>query len=118
MPRAKNVPTRLRRKKRVLKRAKGYRGGRHRLYRTAMESVLRADAFAYRDRRQRKRNFRSLWITRIAAACRSRNLSYSRFIKGLADANVELNRKMLAETAVNDPACFDRLVTLAQAGPA
>jgi large subunit ribosomal protein L20 len=106
-------PARHRRHKRVLRAAKGYYGARSRLYRTAKEAVLRAHAYAYRDRRNRKRTFRALWITRIGAACRERGISYNQFIHGLAEAKVGLNRKMLSEIAVADPKGFDQLVARA-----
>ena len=114
MPRVTRSPSRRRKHKRVLKAAKGYYGGRSRLYRTAKEAVMRANAYAYRDRRTRKREFRALWITRIGAACRQGGTSYSRFIHGLGQAGVELNRKMLAEIAVADPKGFDRILQVAQ----
>jgi large subunit ribosomal protein L20 len=104
---------RARRKRRVLKAARGYRGGRSKLYRTAMNALTRAGQYAYRDRRSRKRSFRSLWITRITAACRERGTRYSLFIAGIKQANVDLNRKMLSEIAILDPAAFDALVALA-----
>jgi len=107
-------PTRRRRHKRVIRAAKGYYGARSRLYRTAKEAVMRAHAYAYRDRRNRKRDFRALWITRIGAACRQRGMAYHRFIHGLSEAGVALNRKMLAEIAVTDPNGFDRLVAVAR----
>ncbi len=116
MPRVTLSPARRRRHKRILRQAKGYRGGRSRLYRTAKEAVMRARAYAYRDRRTRKREFRALWITRIGAACRMRDISYNQFIHGLQKANVQLNRKMLAEIAVSDPEAFDRLVAIAREG--
>ncbi len=97
-------------KKRLFKRAKGYVGGRHRLFRTAKENLIRAGVYAYRDRRVRKRDFRRLWIIRINAACRQRGIRYSQFIAGLLKANIELNRKSLAEIAVNDPKGFDAIV--------
>jgi large subunit ribosomal protein L20 len=114
MARVTSAPARRRRHKRVLKAARGYYGARSRLYRTAKEAVLRANAYAYRDRRNRKRVFRALWITRIGAACRQRGLSYSRFIHGLSQAGIGLNRKMLAEIAVADPAGFDKIAELAK----
>ncbi len=114
MPRVTLSPTRRKRHKRILREAKGYRGGRSRLYRTAKEAVMRARAYAYRDRRARKREFRALWITRIGAACRMRGISYNAFIHGLQQASVQLNRKMLAEIAVSDPEAFDRLVEVAR----
>ena len=115
MPRVSTAPARRRRHKRILKAARGYYGARSRLYRTAKEAVLRANAYAYRDRRNRKREFRALWITRVGAACRQRGLSYSRFIHALGQAGVAVNRKMLAEIAVADPHGFDKLVDLATA---
>jgi large subunit ribosomal protein L20 len=115
MPRAKGGAKTRRRHKKVLKRAKGYVGGRGRLYRTAAETVLRAGASAYRDRRQKKRRFRSLWIVRINAAARAAGLSYSSLMNGLKRAGVTLDRKMLAELAVNDPATFARLADSAKA---
>jgi large subunit ribosomal protein L20 len=109
MPRAKGGFKTRRRRKKILKKAKGYVGGRHRLYRTAAETVLRAGAFAYRDRRRKKREARSLWIVRINAACRQLGLSYAAFMAGLKKAGVRLDRKILAELAVRDPAAFGRL---------
>lgn len=106
---------RRRAKKRLFKRAKGFRGGRGKLLRTVKETVLRADVFATRDRRVRKRDFRSLWIVRINAAVRMRGLRYSQFISGLKKANVVLDRKMLADMAVADPVAFDKVVELAKA---
>ena len=112
MPRSKGVP-RGRKRKRILKKAKGFVGGRGRLHRTAKEAILRAGAFAYRDRRTRKRNFRKLWITRISAAAKERGISYSVFIHGLSKAQAPFNRKMLADIALNDPEAFSSLVELA-----
>lgn len=118
MPRAKGgFKTRQRRKK-VLKKAKGFVGGRRKLYRTAAETVLRAGAFAYRDRRQKKRRARSLWIVRVNAACRQAGLSYSQFMAGLKRAGVTLDRKVLAEIAVKDAAAFTRLAETAKASAA
>lgn len=97
-------------KRRWFKRAKGFRGGRSKLLRTMKETVIRAQAFATRDRRVRKRDFRRLWIIRISAACRMRGLRYSVFIAGLNKANIEIDRRMLAEMAVADPAAFDAVV--------
>ena len=97
-------------KRRLFKKAKGYVGGRRRLLRTVKENLLRAGAFAFRDRRARKRDFRKLWIIRINAACRNRGLRYSEFIHGLNKAKIQLDRKSLAEMAVNDPAGFDVVV--------
>jgi large subunit ribosomal protein L20 len=102
-----------RRRKKVLKLAKGFRGGRSKLYRTAADAVDKALMYAYRDRKARKRDFRRLWIARINAAARLNNLSYSKFIHGLKIANVELDRKILAEMAVSDPSGFTELARLA-----
>ncbi|MCD6137335.1 MAG: 50S ribosomal protein L20 [Deltaproteobacteria bacterium] len=102
-----------RRRKKILKLAKGYRGGRSKLYRTAADAVDKALQYAYRDRRTRKRDFRKLWIARINAAARLNGLSYSRFINGLKRARVELDRKILAELAVSDPKAFSHLAAIA-----
>ena len=102
-----------RRRKKVLKLAKGYRGGRSKLFRTAADAVDKALMYAYRDRRQRKRDFRRLWIARINAAARLNNLSYSKFIHGLKLAKVDLDRKVLAELAISDPAGFKKIEELA-----
>ncbi len=107
-------PARRQSKKRVFRRAKGFRGGRGKLLRTAKESVVRAGAYAYRDRRVRKREFRKLWIVRINAAVRQRGLRYSEFIHGLSLAKIALDRRMLADLAVNDPEAFDRVVEMAK----
>jgi large subunit ribosomal protein L20 len=115
MPRAKGGSKTRQRRKKVLKQAKGYVGGRHRLYRTAAETVLRAGAFAYRHRRQKKRLARGVWIVRINAACRELGLSYSRFMAGLKKAGIGLDRKVLAELAVHDPAAFAKLAETAKA---
>ncbi|MGH7541037.1 MAG: 50S ribosomal protein L20 [Gemmatimonadota bacterium] len=114
MPRATNSVSRNRKKKKVLKEAGGQFGGRSKLYRSAVNAVERGWAYAYRDRRQRKRDFRRLWITRINAAARQNGLSYSRFVAGLKGAGVELNRKMLADLAVRDPAAFTQLAEVAR----
>ena len=103
---------RNRAKNRLFRRAKGYRGGRKNLLRTVKETLLRAEAFAYRDRRVRRREFRKLWIIRINAAVRRHGLRYSEFIHGLNRAKIELDRKMLAEMAVHDPEAFDQIVGL------
>ena len=103
-----------RRRKKILKLAKGHRGGRSKLFRTAADAVDKALMYAYRDRRTRKRDFRSLWIVRINAAAREHGLSYSRFIGGLQRAGVLLDRKVIADMAVHDPAAFSQLVSLAQ----
>ena len=102
-----------RRRKKVLKLAKGFRGGHSKLYRTAADTVDRALMYAYRDRRQRKRDFRALWIARINAGARLNGLSYSKFIHGLKLADVELDRKVLAELAISDPGCFSEITSLA-----
>jgi large subunit ribosomal protein L20 len=114
MARVKGGPKTRRRRKKVLKQAKGYWGGRRRLYRTAAESVTRALAFAYRDRRAKKREFRALWILRINAACRALGASYGEFMNGLRKAGITLDRKVLADLAVNDPAAFAQLVETAR----
>ena len=106
---------RHRKKVRFFKRARGFRGGRSKLWRTVRESVVRAWAYAYRDRRQKKRQFRRLWIIRINAAARMRGITYSRFIDGIKKAGVELNRKQLSELAIHDPAAFDALCEAAKA---
>ena len=106
MPRATNSVSSRRRRKKVLKLAKGYWGGRSRLFRTAQEAVDRAQRYAYRDRRRRKRDLRRLWIVRINAAARLNGLSYSQLIYGLGRAGVEINRKILADLAVRDPKAF------------
>ncbi len=114
MARIKHAVSTHRRKKRVLKRAKGFWGHRSRRYQQARRTLMRADVYAYRDRRVKKREFRQLWILRINAACREEGITYSRFIKGLTVAKVEINRKVLAELAVNSPLAFKRLVKVAQ----
>jgi large subunit ribosomal protein L20 len=114
MPRVKKAVKSRERRKKVLKMASGYRGGRGRLLRTAKETVDRALKFAYRDRRVRKRTFRSLWIMRINAAVREHGLSYSRFMDGLKKADIALDRKSLAELAVNNADAFARLAELAK----
>ena len=115
MPRVKRGYKARRRHNRILKLAKGYRGAHGRLYRSAVEAVARALCYAYRDRRQRKRAFRRLWIVRINAATRLHGLSYSRFINGLNKAGIELDRRVLAELAIADPAAFGKVVEAAQA---
>jgi len=114
MPRAKKSGKTRKRRKRILEEAKGYRGGRGRLYRIATEAVDRAHKFAYRDRKAKKRVFRSLWITRINAAARAHNLTYSQLISGLNKAQMEIDRKVLAEMAVSDPLGFSKIVALAK----
>lgn len=102
-----------RRRKKILKLAKGYRGGRSKLFRTATDAVDKALMYAYRDRRVRKRDFRRLWITRINAAARMNNLSYSKFVRGLKLAGIEIDRKILAELAVSDPSGFSQIAKTA-----
>ena len=116
MTRVKNGVTTKKRHKKVLKAAKGYFGSKHRLYKTAKEQLMHSGQYAFRDRKQKKRDFRKLWITRINAACRENEISYSRFIEGLTKAGVEVNRKMLSEIAINDPASFAEIVKTAKAG--
>lgn len=112
MPRARHGAHALKRRKKILKRAKGFWGGRHRLYTVARDSVKRAMAFATRDRKVRKREFRKLWVVRINAACRAEGVSYSALMKGLKEAKVALDRKILADLAVNDSGAFQELVKL------
>jgi large subunit ribosomal protein L20 len=114
MPRVKRGNKRLKRRKKILRAAKGYWGTKSRLHRAAKEQVLRSLAFAYRDRRQKKRNFRRLWVIRINAAVRQHDLSYSQFIFGLKKAGLELDRKTLADVAVRDPQGFESLVQAAK----
>lgn len=113
MPRVTRGFKARRRRNRVLKLAKGYRGGRHRLYRSATEAVDRALCYAYRDRRTRKRDFRRLWIARISAAAKLNSTSYSKLMGGLKKAGVELDRKSLSNMAILDPAAFSEVVKLA-----
>jgi large subunit ribosomal protein L20 len=115
MPRAKGGPKTRQRRKKILKKAKGYFGGRRKLYKTAAETVLRAGAFAYRGRKQKKRRARALWIVRINAACRQAGLSYSVFMAALKRAGILLDRKVLAELAVTDPPAFAKLTETARA---
>ncbi len=116
MARVKTTVARLKRRNKILRAAKGARGARSKLYKTAKETVERAMRYAYRDRRTKKREFRSLWIVRINAAAREHDLSYSRFMAGLKDAGVVINRKILAELAVSDPAAFGELAAVAKKG--
>ncbi len=118
MARVKNGATTKARHKKVLKQAKGYFGSKHRLYKSAKEQLMHSGQYAFRDRKQKKRDFRKLWITRINAACRENEISYSRFIEGLTKAGVEINRKMLAEIAINDPKAFSELVKISKEGKA
>ncbi len=116
MARVKNGAVTKARHKKVLKQAKGYFGSKHRLYKSAKEQLMHSGQYAFRDRKQKKREFRKLWITRINAACRENGISYSRFIEGLNKAGVEVNRKMLSEIAINDPKAFTELVEVAKKG--
>ena len=118
MARVRNGAVTKARHKKVLKEAKGYFGSKHRLYKTAKEQLMHSGQYAFRDRKQKKRDFRKLWITRINAACRQNDISYSRFIEGLTKAGVEINRKMLSEIAINDPKAFTELVKTAKDGKA
>jgi large subunit ribosomal protein L20 len=116
MPRVKGGYVTRRRRKAVLKLAKGYYGSKHTLYKTAHEQVMRSLQYAFRDRKARKRDFRKLWIQRINAACQLNGMKYSQFINGLSQADVAINRKMLAEMAVNDAEGFAKLVEVAKNG--
>jgi large subunit ribosomal protein L20 len=114
MPRVKSNVARLKRKKKVMKLAKGYFGGRSKLWKAAKEAVDRAEKYAYRDRRRKKGDFRRLWITRINAAARLHEMSYSRLMNGLRRAGVDINRKVLADLAVHDPTAFEQLAEVAK----
>ncbi len=116
MPRATNSPASRRRRKRILKKAKGYRGARSKLYTQAKDAVRKAQVWAYRDRKTRKRNFRNLWIQRINAAVRAHDLTYSRFMEGLKAAGIELDRKVLSDMAIHDEAGFQTLIEASKAG--
>ena len=116
MTRVKSGVQTKRRHKKVLKDASGYCGSKHRLYKSAKEQLMHSRVYAYRDRRQKKREFRKLWITRINAACRENDISYSKFIDGLNKAGVEIDRKMLSELAINDMDAFKELVKVAKSG--
>ncbi len=115
MPRATNGPASRERRRRVLKQAKGFRGNRSKLYRYAKDATFKSQTWATRDRKNRKRTFRGLWIARINAACREAGMTYSRFLEALKKANIEIDRKVLAELAVNEPAAFQAIVKEAQA---
>ncbi len=115
MARVKGATTTRRRHKKILKLAKGYFGGKSKLYRTANEAVMKSLQYAYIGRKLKKRDFRSLWITRISAAAQANGINYSRFINGLKKANIDLNRKVLAELAVSDPAAFTAIAEKAKA---
>ena len=116
MTRVRNGVVTKQRHKKVLKEARGYFGSKHREFKSAKEQLMHAGQYAYRDRRQKKREFRKLWIVRINAACRENEISYSRFIDGLNKAGLEINRKMLSEIAINDPKAFSELVKVAKSG--
>lgn len=110
MARVKGAMHTRKRRKKILKLAKGYRGAKSKLFKTANQAVMKSLTYGYRDRKQKKRNFRQLWIARINAAARANGISYSRFMNGLKNNGIEINRKMLAEIAVSDPAAFTKLV--------
>lgn len=114
MTRIKGGVVARKRRKKVLKEAKGYFGSKHRLYKTAHEQVMNSGSYAFRDRRQKKREFRKLWIARINAACKNNDITYSRFINGLTIAGVYVNRKMLSELAIDNPEAFKDLVQIAK----
>ena len=116
MTRVRNGVVTKQRHKKILKEARGYFGSKHREFKSAKEQLMHAGQYAYRDRRQKKREFRKLWIVRINAACRENEISYSRFIEGLNKAGLEINRKMLSEIAINDPKAFSELVKVAKSG--
>ena len=116
MTRVRNGVVTKRRHKKILKEARGYFGSKHREFKSAKEQLMHAGQYAYRDRRQKKREFRKLWIVRINAACRENEISYSKFIDGLNKAGLEINRKMLSEIAINDPKAFSELVKVAKNG--
>ena len=116
MPRATEAPARNKRKKKIFKAAKGYLGGRKNLYRTAKDAVEKGWEHAYRDRKVKKRTFRALWIVRINAAARENDLTYSRFMNGLKQSGIELDRKVLADMAIRDPAGFTNLAERAKEG--
>ncbi len=115
MPRARNVPATRKRRKKVLKKAKGYFGNKSRLFRYAKDAVDRAEAYAYVHRRKRKTEFRQLWIVRINAACRNEGMRYGEFMNGLNKAGIELNRKVISELAIHEPDSFKELVAKAKA---
>ena len=114
MTRVKGGTVSKTRRRKVLKEAKGYFGSKHRLYKTAQEQVFHSGAYAYRDRKANKRNFRKLWITRINAACRENDISYSKFMNGLSKAGIEINRKVLSEMAISDAESFKNLVKISK----
>ena len=114
MARVKGALSTRKRHKKILKLAKGYRGGKSKLYRVANQAVMKSLSYAYVGRKLKKRDFRSLWITRISAACKMNDINYSRFMNGLKKANIEINRKMLSEIAISDPNAFTQLVETAK----
>ena len=114
MARVKGALSTRKRHKKILKLAKGYRGAKSKLYRIANQAVMKSLSYSYVGRKLKKRDFRSLWITRISAACKMNDINYSRFMNGLKKANIEINRKMLSEIAINDPAAFTALVEKAK----
>ena len=116
MARVRNGVVTKRRHKKILKEARGYFGSKHREFKSAKEQLMHAGKYAYRDRRQKKREMRKLWIVRINAACREEGISYSRFIEGLSKAGIEVNRKMISEIAINDKEAFKNLVEVAKTG--
>ena len=115
MARIKGAMATRKRRKKVLKAAKGYYGGKHRLFKTAKQAVMKSGQYAYNGRKQKKRDFRRMWITRISAACKANGMNYSTFMNGLKKAGVDLNRKMLSEIAIADPAGFTALTETAKA---
>jgi large subunit ribosomal protein L20 len=115
MPRATNSPASRRRRKRVLQKTKGYRGFKSKLFRYAKDAMYKSQSWAYRDRKNRKRSFRNLWVQRINAAVRERGITYSRFMEGLKAAGIELDRKVLSDTAIQDSTAFDEIVAQARA---
>ena len=115
MARVKGAMATRKRRNKTLKLAKGYWGGKHKLFKTAKEAVMKSGQYAYIGRRLKKRDFRKLWITRISAACKMNGINYSRFMNGLKKANITLNRKMLSEIAIHDAAAFTALVEKAKA---
>lgn len=115
MARIKGAMATRKRRKKVLKAAKGYYGGKHRLFKTAKQTVMKSGQYAYIGRKQKKRDFRRIWITRISAACKANGTNYSTFMNGLKKAGIDLNRKMLSEIAISDPTAFTALVESAKA---
>ena len=115
MARVKGALNTRKHHKKILKLAKGYRGAKSKLYRVANQAVMKSLTYSYIGRKQKKRDFRSMWITRISAACKMNGINYSRFMNGLKKANIEINRKMLSEIAISDPAAFTNLVETAKA---